>query len=701
MEEQQTDINNISEVFPKADFSLRSLSQEKHQFRPSLFKHQALMDVLESADTIDQESIINMMNRIRFMDGHILTQFDHSKFEESILIKAYPINQSGTELTCRLSKQSISGLDLGNYHFRHLVIDDGRVMIVIPTTLKAFKKKSLTVQLPLQGYKTGERGGKRYPCHGVDVEMIQNGRRASGELMDFSPDGFRIKVNPDSIPSSLRFRAGAIVIVHLQHNQKTFFSGTCYIIRQSGKTKNKEIVLAPLEKKLRPINKKRSRNIRQTLVPSPTVLFKHAILGKRIQLEVHDISPSGFSVFEDINERTLMPGMIIPDLTIHFHGGLEIQCDAQVIYCQKGANISRSGLGILDMSINEYNRLTQIISNAIEEDGHITGEADMDKLWEFFFETGFIYPKKYRSIHSHKEEFKIIYQKIYQDNPEIAKQFIYQQNGKIYGYISMVRAYEHSWMMHHYAARVVRKRRKGFNVLQQLIHYLNDMHHLPSAKMEYLMCYFRPENKFPDRAFGGFARALQDPKACSLDLLAYLSYPTRSLGTRLPRGWFLRESSELDVWKLNRFYNYSSGGLFLDALDLENENTTDEPLEEVYKRLGFIRKWTAFSLTYKDELNAVLIVNQSNLGLNFSELLRGIKVIVTNPESLHWNVLSIAIAQLTGIYRANKIPVLIYPFDYVKARNIPYEKQYQLCILSVMYVNEYMNFMENRFKVVH
>ena len=118
MEEQQTDINSISEVFPKADFSLRSLSQEKHQFRPSLFKHQALMDVLESADTIDQESIINMMNRIRFMDGHILTQFDHSKFEESILIKAYPINQSGTELTCRLSKQSISGLDLGNYHFR-------------------------------------------------------------------------------------------------------------------------------------------------------------------------------------------------------------------------------------------------------------------------------------------------------------------------------------------------------------------------------------------------------------------------------------------------------------------------------------------------------------------------------------------------------------------------------------------------------
>jgi hypothetical protein len=53
---------------------------------------------------------------------------------------------------------------------------------------------------------------------------------------------------------------------------------------------------------------------------------------------------------------------------------------------------------------------------------------------------------------------------------------------------------------------------------------------------------------------------------------------------------------------------------------------------------------------------------------------------VTNPEDLAWNVLSIAISQLAGIYHMDRVPILSYPFDYVTAKKIPYEKQYQLCV---------------------
>ena len=236
-------------------------------------------------------------------------------------------------------------------------------------------------------------------------------------------------------------------------------------------------------------------------------------------------------------------------------------------------------------------------------------------------------------------------------------------------------------------------------VLKQMMHYLNDMCRLPSAKMDYVMCYFRPENKFPNLVFGGFARALNNKRGCSTDLFAYLPYTSLSLGTELPKGWSLEECSRQDLWELKRFYRHYSGGLLLDALGLNQEGSAEERLDVVYKKVGFHRKLKAYSLRQQGELGAVLIVNQSDLGLNFSELLNGIKILVTNPEALPWNVLSTAVAKLTAGYDTEKVPILFYPFEYVQAEDIPYEKRYQLWTLNVRYGQEYMEFMQRKFKI--
>ncbi|RLB20693.1 MAG: pilus assembly protein PilZ, partial [Deltaproteobacteria bacterium] len=426
----------------------------------------------------------------------------------------------------------------------------------------------------------------------------------------------------------------------------------------------------------------------------------HPFLKKRIQLEVSDLSTSGFSAYEKVDEGILMLGMIIPELMIDFAGALQIKCAAQVIYrLEEKEKGIRCGLAILEMDINTYNRLTQVLASALDPHAYISSEVDMDALWEFFFETGFIYPKKYRLIQSYRKDFKKTYQKLYQENPEIAQHFTYQKNGRIYGHISMVKAYERAWMIHHHAARVMKGKRPGLMVLKEIMYYLNDMHRLPSAKTEYMVSYFRPENKFPDRVFGGFARDLENPRGCSMDLFYYLPYTSLSLGAKLPIRWSLQESSGRDLWELHRFYNHYSGGLLLDALDLEKKGPVKEPLEEIYKRLGFLRKWRTYSLSHNGELNAVLIVDQSDLGFNLSELLNGIKILVTNPEGLPWNILSVAIAQLTGVYRMKRVPILFYPVEYVQNKKVPYEKQYQAWVLDVRYGNEYMEYMQKKFRI--
>ena len=184
-----------------------------------------------------------------------------------------------------------------------------------------------------------------------------------------------------------------------------------------------------------------------------------------------------------------------------------------------------------------------------------------------------------------------------------------------------------------------------------------------------------------------------------MDLCSYLPYTCLSVGAQLPEEWSLRESSRIDLWELNRYYRHQSGGLLLNVLGLDNGASGSASLEKLYARFGFLRKWRTYSLTHRGELNAVLIVNQSDLGFNFSELLNGIKIIITNPEGLPWDTLSTAISQLTGKFQMERIPVMLYPFSYVEDKEVPWEKQYQAWVLNVQYGNEYLEYMQRRFRV--
>ncbi|MDO9530406.1 MAG: hypothetical protein Q7J27_14780, partial [Syntrophales bacterium] len=115
--------------------------------------------------------------------------------------------------------------------------------------------------------------------------------------------------------------------------------------------------------------------------------------------------------------------------------------------------------------------------------------------------------------------------------------------------------------------------------------------------------------------------------------------------------------------------------------------------------LGFTRKLKVFSLIHRNNLSAVLLVNQSDLGLNLSEILNGIIAIVIDPEGLPWEVLSLAVDQLADAYRLDKIPLLIYPPDYVEVRDIPYDKQYLMWILNMYYIYKFMEYMQQTFGV--
>jgi len=676
----------------------KRLAERDEMTTPWRFNNLDLIRNPDPGKTIKQKKLINLWNHHHFTDGMVYVHLHHPQYKEDILVRAHPDPCSNGSMTCRWPEESRRITE--NADILNIILTDGLSVFLIPTRLKDVQKDHFTIHLPDKGYILGQRQGRRYLCRGIDAEVVQNGFRARGQLMDFSALALGVEVKPETTGSFRWFNADCPSIVNLYRDGQMIFSASCHCIRQTSDQATRDIVFAPVTSQMNRFPKKKWRDPRVRVTPMPNITFDHPATKKKIQLDIHDLSTSGFAVYLSADEDILMAGMIIPDLTINYAGALKIQCKAQVLYRREDKKKSiRYGFVILDMDVVNYDRLSHIVMNVVDPGTHVADEVDVDQLWEFLFDSGFIYPKKYNLIQAYRQPMKETYRRLYRDNPEIITQITYQRNGRIYGHASMIRSYKRTWMVHHLAARPLNNKRTGLQVLKQIMRYFNGLYRLPAVEMDYMMFYFRPENSFPDHFFGGFARHLHNPRACSLDLFSYLSYPASGVRQPLPEGWSLEPFISSDIGELDRFYRNASGGLLLDVLRLGKDNEDGESLSHLYARHGFKRSCQSFSLKQNGMLKAVLIVDQSDPGLSLSDFLNGIKILVTDAAGLPWEVLSAAISQLTGCYNIDKIPLLVYPSSYLEAKGVPFEKRYNLWIIDGHYAREYSEYMMENAKL--
>jgi hypothetical protein len=690
--------NRIDNHFTIDVEKLQRLTEENRPLPSQLFHHQDIFKAINSAPLIAQDGMINTLHYIHFTNGTVMVHASDPLYGEDLILEAHIDTCPPGQIVCRLAEGS-PPLP-GGVTIPHLIVSDGLSLILLPIRVTNLHEKGFTATLPEKGHLLGKRRIKRHAAQGVMVGLTQNGFLARGNLIDFNPHAFRVRLIPDTGGSFIWLNGQNDCMVSLQHGQKILFSGTCRCIRQTGSLFERELVLEPIVQDIHRFQKKKQRNPRLRVTPMPTAHFEHPFFKRPIQREICDLAFTGFSVEEKTTEEVLMPGMIIPNMEIRYAGALKMTCEAQVVYRRAiGKDLIRYGLAILDMDFRTYRHLSHIMVHSGDPHARFSSMVEMDALWEFLFDTGFIYPKKYPLLQSSREEFKETYRKLYQEDQEIEAHFTYEKNGRIYGHVAIFRAYQRAWMVHHLAARPLNGKRTGLFVLKNVLRFFDGLYRYPSIRMDHMMFYFRPENHFPNLFFGGFSRHLGNPRACSLDLFAYIRHPTVGLHVPFPHGWQLTNFETRHLPELERFYRNTSGGLLLDVLRLGQTDGKNETLEEVYRNHGFLRKWRFHMLTHEQTLMALLIVNHSSPGLNLSELLNSIKVIVTTPTGLPWTVLTTALSRLTPEFDTESVPLLIYPATYPTSLGLTVEKQYLLWILDTQYGKEYLEYMEKKTKL--
>jgi hypothetical protein len=440
------------------------------------------------------------------------------------------------------------------------------------------------------------------------------------------------------------------------------------------------------------------------MIPLPTISFIHPFSKKRIHLEVLDLSGSGLAVREEVNHAVLLPGLIIPDLQICFGDGAHVTCAAQVVYSRQVEDMGktdmlRCGIAILDMPANEHIKVLSLIQRTSDKNAYLCRRVNLDDLWNFFFETGFIYPPKYEFIEKNKARIQETYKKLYTESPNIARHFIHQRNGLILAHMSMVRFYEKAWLMHHLAAIRSSNHRGGLAVFNQIGSFINDSHRLNSIKMSYAFCYYRPENKFPNHVFGGAEKNILDPKKCSIDQFGYFHLRKNGHGkVSLPEGWHIQPAADNDLRDLGCYYEEQSGGLMVHALDLSADNHDMAETEAAFARLGLLRSRHLYSLTMLDELKALVIVNIADIGLNMSDLTNSVKIIILKHEGLNYPIIQACLLNLFERLQLAEMPVLIYPAQSATALEIPIEKTYNLWIFDLNHTDDYFRYLKRLLK---
>jgi hypothetical protein len=656
------------------------------------------MDEVENRrKKIPRSSLINSLNRINFNNGDILLKFKHKKYNNCISLKAKPQTGNNIVLECLWSEPWRRKPNLKFYGLEYFSFTAGLNQIQVHAQLIDHNDKGLIVELPEYSYEIKLRAIKRHPCREVSAQISQNGVVVTGDLINFCAESLAVRCRSESTNFNLEINTENPANVVLIHKGEFIFSGICMIIRQEKLANESILVFKPEKDTIRRTKSKEHFAERLVLSPLPNLIFHHPLTQKKILLGLNDISGLTFSVEEDSENSILLPGLIIPELEIELIHGLSIICKAQVLCRIPKEDVVRCEMVILDMNLQDHIKLSSLTHKAKNKHSHIDcNNIDLEGLWDFFFETGFVYPQKYRHIAEQKDKFISIYKKLYHENPEIARHVIYQDRGKIYGHVSMFRYYQKTWLLQHHAAVKSSKHKAGLVVMDHILQYIYELHSLSSAKISYIGCYFRPNNRFANRVFGASSRALNDLKKSSLDEFAYYYLHQDVVPILNSNSLLLCETDPEDLEIFQNWYDEYSGGLLIRAFDLESQAfSMDESTCKDYLKAGFKRERKLFSLKKDDELLAILIVNISDFGLNMSELTNCIQFFVIDQNQLNKYTYNFAIARIVQFYQNKAVPVLLYPKSFAEVLELPFEKTYMLALLNLDYLNEYLEFMNS------
>jgi len=230
--------------------SANGLSPEPDVFVSSrLFRNDDLLVMTGSEKKIPRSKLINKINHLNFVDRPLSIIFFDQQCNQNIVLDACPQPCLGKDLTCHLVLDGAEEA-LADYQANFLMIDYGLDIIIAPVKTTRLQGNSLTVGLPEESFVKTKRSTRRHRGCNAACEVILNGKKYAGRLVDFTPNAFSIQLS-DSADKLEFISPDEIVGIDLYQNSVRVYSGTCRCIRDGMNLREGRLVCAPVNEEAR------------------------------------------------------------------------------------------------------------------------------------------------------------------------------------------------------------------------------------------------------------------------------------------------------------------------------------------------------------------------------------------------------------------------------------------------------------------
>jgi hypothetical protein len=374
---------------------------------------------------------------------------------------------------------------------------------------------------------------------------------------------------------------------------------------------------------------------------------------------VRDLSSTGFSLDIDPLTDLCPPGTVFHRVVIRI-SGQEFVCRGRVKNLTRlaGSKEARCGVVFQDMDESTRVRLADRIV-ASRYPGLSDGcRVPFDDLWRFFLDTRFIYPEKQANLAPLIPEIQRTIESLNARPTKLFKSVVALDGGRIVGHISSLRVYDRSWMSQHLAASVGRHAGSLLNFGQVEVFEQN-------PDLEYFKAFFRPDNRWPARVFGAFAKTIKDARLSDLRSFSYFTIPI-TFSIVAPGDIEVVECSEDELSVVERYFVQRERGLLLRSDNLTRRALTLSDLNAAYKKLGLQRRRRVLLAWRKGVPLGFALVEISSPGLNFSEILSAFRLFVLpEGESSARHVRISLLSSVLAIYRQAGRPAAVglAPFE--------------------------------------
>ena len=425
--------------------------------------------------------------------------------------------------------------------------------------------------------------------------------------------------------------------------------------------------------------------------------------GRKLEGQIYEISSSGMACMLEKTAFPIIRGMRFTNcqLQLPYAPLRKISFEiAHVDYRSDGENNQfRLGGEFISASVELLKDISNYEQKASESFIQDLTEDDFDLLWEFMFETNFIYQKKRQQIQSKSKEILETYHRLLSKDNPIVKKIVFKEGGDIKGHIAGIRFFDHAWLIQHLNAAKSGAGSAAQSVLSSMVEFLYDSKAHATNNIFYVVCFYRPNNIYPAILFGESAKRLNDRDKISTIDFSFGTLLSQSLANITLDLNSIQQDTKESIVGLSDLLVRRNLKSFLRAFNLSSTNPTDLKIQSEFKLLGLERN-RHIIMAESEGSKVYALVEQSSPGLNLSEITNSIYLFSDClDETVERGLMDQVLAKAYREHFEPRdiVPTVMIEFGQLTSFSVAWSKIYTCWILAQEAMYEFKSVSEDIF----